>query len=184
MLNFRRREVEYGPNITLPFGLNPLIAPFWHDIDTRRGGNIYYRLSDNIFTLAEAHSYLISLYSIDDPDSPNLLNFYPSSIFISTWDKVPVYESSIKNASQSLFNTFQVALVTNGEISYVLFIYKDIQWGNFSTIGFQSSNGTNIFELPFSRSEQTVKIDTLSNVGRAGVFVYRVDGEQDDIYST
>ena len=183
MLNFRRRESQYGPDISLPYGSNPLIALFWHDIDTRRGGNIYYRLSDNVFILAKAHSYLISLYSFDDPDSPNLLNFYPSSVLIGTWDKVPVYDSSIKNENQSLLNTFQVALITNGEISYVLFIYQDVQWGSFSTIGFQSSNGTNIFELPFSRSEETVNVDSLTNAGRDGVFVYRVDGEGVDMFT-
>lgn len=173
MINFQAPWSRFGPE-SLQISTNPLIAVFWHDIDITQGGNIYYRLATDTLTLAEAHFFLVSLYSIDDPNSPNALDFYPSSVFVCTWDQVSAY-GSVYEGNRS--NTFQVILMTNEVNSYVLFIYKDIQWGLLSTIGFQAEDGLNSFELPYSGTLETIDMDSFSNVGRKGVFVYRVDGE-------
>ena len=173
MLNFRLATSVFGPK-PLSVSSNPLIAPFFHDINTVRGGDIYYRLSNNVSTLTDVKNYLASLYSMDDPNNPIAWNFSPSSVFICTWDQVASFESLSEGIR---LNTIQVALITDNNSSYVIFIYKDIQWGPFARIGFQSANGQSVFELPYSGLEDTVNMDSYSNVGRKGVFVYRVDGE-------
>ena len=175
MLHFRQPETIFGPEpLPLRVSSNPLIAPFFHDIDNTKGGDIYYRLTDNVSTLNEINTYLGSLYSMDDPNNPIALNFYPSSVFVCTWDRVASYISSYEGVRP---NTFQVALITDEEISYVIFIYKDIQWGFSARIGFQFGNGPTVFEIPYSGTLETVNMDRYSNVGRKGVFVFRVDGE-------
>ena len=60
-------------------------------------------------------------------------------------------------------------------MSFVIFSYKDIQWGNREdiTIGFRS--GDNSYLLPASLVDPFVNITTTSNVGVPGLFVYRVD---------
>ena len=68
-------------------------------------------------------------------------------------------------------NTFQVVLATNGNKTFVLFIYHTIEWyGVSSSIGFKNENGNR--HLTVSTSQPT----TSSNVGLPGVYIYRIDG--------
>ena len=72
-------------------------------------------------------------------------------------------------------NTFQVILVTNGELSFVFFSYGDIEWGFNANIGFNSRNRS--FTVPGALTINTIDVETTSNVGVAGLHVYRVDQE-------
>lgn len=74
-------------------------------------------------------------------------------------------------------NTFQVVLATDGEVSFVFFIYGDIEWG-FSNIGFRNSDGSRNFMVPGALTSRTVDIELTSNVGVPGLYIYRVDLEQ------
>ena len=65
---------------------------------------------------------------------------------------------------------------TNGDISYIILIYTDIQWGTYAQIGFNAGDGVRSFMLPSALTSQTVQIETMSNIGIPGVFIYRVDG--------
>ena len=75
-------------------------------------------------------------------------------------------------------NTFQVALATDGTISLVYFIYSDIEWGEFSNMGFRNANGTRVFMLPGALTEETLEIELTSNVDRPGLYIFQVDGMQ------
>lgn len=66
--------------------------------------------------------------------------------------------------------------------TFVFFIYGDIQWGNFSNIGFNPSElnfiadpNSESFMVPTALSEETVDIETTSNVGIPGFYAFRVD---------
>ena len=72
------------------------------------------------------------------------------------------------------FNTFQLVLITDGNATFALFLYGDIQWTSaFTSIGFNSRNTNSYYNLP----DSAIDLETLSNIGSPGVFVFRVDQE-------
>ena len=73
-------------------------------------------------------------------------------------------------------NTLQVVLTTDGEKSFVFFIYTDVQWGQ-GGIGFNAGDGVRSYELPGSRTPEAREVEDSSNVGVEGVYAYRVDDE-------
>ena len=60
-------------------------------------------------------------------------------------------------------------------MTFVFFIYGDIQWGAGANIGFNAGDGTRFFMVPGALTNQTLNIDEGSNVGVTGVYIYRVD---------
>ena len=70
-------------------------------------------------------------------------------------------------------NTFQVVIATDGQRTFVFFIYDDIEWG-FANIGFNAGDNVRSFMVPGALSFDSVDIEG-SNVGRRGVYIYRVD---------
>ena len=71
-------------------------------------------------------------------------------------------------------NTFQVVIATDGQRTFVHFLYGDIEWG-FANIGFNAGDGVRSFMVPGALSLDSVDIEEGSNVGRRGVYIYRVD---------
>ena len=71
-------------------------------------------------------------------------------------------------------NTFQVVIATDGQQTFVFFIYGDIEWG-FANIGFNAGGDIRSFMVPDALSFDSVDIEQGSNVGRKGVYIYRVD---------
>ena len=89
-------------------------------------------------------------------------------------------------------NTFQCILASDGDTSFALFIYDDIQWttgdasegesgtGGFpAEVGFNAGDGVRFKEVPTSQTDEVINIETTSNVGKEGLWVFRVD--QDDL---
>ena len=60
-------------------------------------------------------------------------------------------------------------------MTFVFFIYGDIQWSSGANIGFDAGDGTRSFMDPRALTNQTLNIDEGSNVGVTGVYIYRVD---------
>ena len=75
-----------------------LIAPFWDDVDTRRFGNIYYRLSFNATLLQRARDQLQELF-------PSTGNFTPTQLFIATWDRVAEFGQNGSQVSVHMHNS-------------------------------------------------------------------------------
>ena len=68
-----------------PLGSNKrLIAPYWADIDTRNGGDIWYRESTNRILLQQMSQKIRALF-------PEESKFQASWLFIATWDNVSFY---------------------------------------------------------------------------------------------
>ena len=61
------------------------------------------------------------------------------------------------------------------QLTFVFFIYGDIQWGSGANIGFDAGDGTRFFMHPRALTNQVLNIDEGSNVGVTGVYIYRVD---------
>ena len=78
-------------------------------------------------------------------------------------------------------NTFQAVLATDGDATYVMFLYRDIQWSSGATsVGFNAGDGIRGFNLPESLStEGILNLTRTSNVGPdyPGVYFFRVDLE-------
>ena len=70
-----------------------------------------------------------------------------------------------------------MVLVTNGNQSFVLFSYGNIQWGTGSFIGFISPNTNFSFPGPERRPQNILGLGTSSNVDVPGLNAYRVDQE-------
>ena len=67
-----------------PFPYNSLrkISPFWENFDTSRNGRIYYRNTTDITLLRRAQYHLQDIF-------PSARGFFPSYLFIATWDRAP-----------------------------------------------------------------------------------------------
>ena len=73
-------------------------------------------------------------------------------------------------------NTFQVVIAADQLMTFVFFIYHDIQWGgDGANIGFAAGDGIRSFMVPGALTNQVLNIDEGSNVGVTGVYIYRVD---------
>ena len=124
----------------------PIIAPFWADIDVRSGGTIYYR-QDNTSLIAHQVQQAINMQFPD-------IEFYPSLVFVATWDRVAPYLGS-----GSFVNTFQVVIASDGVQTFVRFTYGDIQWGGSSVlIGVSAGDRINFITHPASLSSSVTSL--------------------------
>ena len=60
-------------------------------------------------------------------------------------------------------------------MTFVFFIYGDIQLGAGANIGFGAGDWTRSFIVPGAQTSQVLNIDEGSNVDVTGVYIYRVD---------
>ena len=73
-------------------------------------------------------------------------------------------------------NTFQIVIASDGEMTFVLFLYGDIQWySSVSTlIGFYSRTGIS-YSFPQEILNNLLNLESLSNIEHPGIFAFRVD---------
>jgi len=65
-------------------------------------------------------------------------------------------------------------LATDGQLSFALFVYGDIEWGS-ANIGFNAGDGVRSFMVPGALTSRARDIETTSNVNRTGLHIYHVD---------
>ncbi len=85
----------------------------------------------------------------------------------------------IDSLLQTNRNTFQMIMGTGGQLSYVTFLYDDIQWTDSgrALAEINADDGVRSVTLPGSGSEDIRNLTTTSNVAVEGVWMYRVDSE-------
>ena len=73
-----------------PFRSPPLVAPFWDDIDYLVWNRLYYRQTNDSDLLQQFYNYSVLL---EDGDSnTDILNgYYPTHLFVATWDEAPPF---------------------------------------------------------------------------------------------
>ena len=81
---------NYTP-IPFPVQGNPMIAPFFADVDTRGTGKVWYRATNDSALLEKAVNDIPSI--ITGP------NFTPLWLFIATWDHVGYYKNHTDKVS-------------------------------------------------------------------------------------
>ena len=84
-----------------------MIAPFWHDFDLSRGGNIYYRQTADSHAIQSLNTLLLN-------NSLSLNNITMTNMIIATWDRVPPFGFQ----SSYLLNILQVVLQLEMEPLY------------------------------------------------------------------
>ncbi|XP_055025536.2 uncharacterized protein [Misgurnus anguillicaudatus] len=172
---------------------HPMLAVFWDDADLTLGdGKLLYQ-EYNKLNLSDIYAEIIFNRTAQEVTKFETLNgkdpFTPSWIVKITWDHVlPVSYQKI-NLSET--NTFQCILTTDGQRSFALLRYSDMNWGpgqrthHDALIGYtdgksnfhnETSNPPNNTFGPGGRYRpQTVK----GNTGVLGQLVYDLTGSVD-----
>ncbi|XP_077390200.1 uncharacterized protein sned1 isoform X5 [Festucalex cinctus] len=180
LVSFLREVSQFTP-VAFPIaGDRRVVAPFWADVDNRRAGRVFYRQSREPDILHRAATD-IKMYFSDFPD------FNATWVLVSTWHQVTFYGGS----STTPVNTFQAVLVTDGELSFTIFQYSNITWttgrhassggdanglgGIAAQAGFNAGDGKRYFNIPGSRTQDVANVETTTNVGFPGRWVFRID---------
>ncbi|XP_063771832.1 sushi, nidogen and EGF-like domain-containing protein 1 isoform X2 [Pseudophryne corroboree] len=175
------REVSQFTPVAFPIsGDRRVVAAFWADVDNRRGGNVFYRETEDPRVLLRASQDVHSYF-------PELPDFSATWVFISTWYKVTFYGGD----TTSPVNTFQIVLITDGLRSFTIFNYETIEWttgrhassggdtygrgGIAAQAGFNAGDGWRYFNIPGSRTDDIAGIANTTNVGIPGRWVFRID---------
>ncbi|XP_020488730.2 sushi, nidogen and EGF-like domain-containing protein 1 isoform X1 [Labrus bergylta] len=180
LVSFLREVSQFTP-VAFPIaGDRRVVAPFWADVDNRRAGRVFYRESHEPSILRRASGEVKTYFS-------EFPNFNATWVLISTWHQVTFFGGN----SKTPVNTFQVVLITDGELSFTIFQYNNITWttgmhassgGNLAGLGgiaaqagFNAGDGKRYFNIPGSRTADVVNVEGTTNVGYPGKWVFRID---------
>ncbi|XP_062853195.1 sushi, nidogen and EGF-like domain-containing protein 1 [Trichomycterus rosablanca] len=183
LVSFLREVSQFTP-VAFPIaGDRRVVAPFWADVDNRRAGTVLYRESQDPAILTRATEDIHHYFS-------EFQTFVATWVLIATWHQVTFFGGS----SETPVNTFQVVLITDGEISFTIFQYHNITWttgmhassggdrsglgGIAAQAGFNAGDGKRYFNIPGSRTDDVVKVEATTNVGFPGRWVFRIDDAQ------
>uniref|UniRef100_A0A8C7GN26 Sushi, nidogen and EGF-like domains 1 n=1 Tax=Oncorhynchus kisutch TaxID=8019 RepID=A0A8C7GN26_ONCKI len=186
LVSFLREVSQFTP-VAFPIaGDRRVVAAFWADVDNRRAGQVFYRESKDPSVLLRATADVKRYFS-------GFPEFTATWILISTWHKVTFFGGS----DITPVNTFQLVLITNGEVSFTIFQYHDITWttgmhassggdlaglgGIAAQAGFNAGDGKRYFNIPGSRTDDMVDVEGTTNVGRPGRWVFRIDNAQVEV---
>ena len=73
-------------------------------------------------------------------------------------------------------------LVTDGSLSFVIFLYGEIQWAvvgqdNPAVVGVNVGDGVRQLNVSESLTPEIININTTSNIGMPGVWVFQINGD-------
>ncbi|XP_013884547.1 sushi, nidogen and EGF-like domain-containing protein 1 isoform X2 [Austrofundulus limnaeus] len=180
LVSFLREVSQFTP-VAFPIaGDRRVVAPFWADVDNRRAGRVFYRESQDRSILRRASGDVRTYFS-------EFPNFNATWVLVSTWHQVTFFGGN----SETPINTFQVVLITDGDLSFTIFQYNNITWttgrhsssgGNLvglggiaAQAGFNAGDGKRYFNIPGSRTADVVNVERTTNVGYPGRWVFRID---------
>ncbi|XP_054773314.2 sushi domain-containing protein 2-like [Lytechinus pictus] len=183
VISFLEQVTTYTPD-RFPLDDNRrLLTPFWADVDTRNGGAISYR---EVLRFGQDDELFVEADAIIRSSFVEMRDFVSSWLYITTWDQVAFYGSR----DDSIRNSFQAVLVTDGRYSFAIFNYGDINWttgeasggdpstglgGTPAQVGFNAGDGVTYYSVPGSQTPAVVDIETTSNIGVPGRWVFRTD---------
>ena len=72
-----------------------------------------------------------------------------------------------------------MVLATDGSLSFIFFIYIDINWGGSTQLGFNAGDGIHSFTLHEAFNFTAIRnLASTSNVDIPGFYLFRVDSQQ------
>ncbi|WNZ00168.1 DUF4214 domain-containing protein [Sulfurospirillum sp. 'SP'] len=182
--------VNNNGNITFGYGLssytpttigsnfsNPIIAPFWADVDTRVSSTTTSNLAIVTPTSGgNSQGTDLTWYDIDPT----------TGTFTATWDDVGYFSMHTDK-----LNAFQLQLVSTGNGNFdIIFRYEDINWvtggasggtnglgGSVARAGFSAGDGSNYYEFYFSADQNfmlNLENNVLAGQTEPGTWVYHV----------
>lgn len=173
-ISFEKPVPDYTPD-AFPLADFCMVCPYWADCDNENEGDIYFGQRTDKETLETISEHLKNYFELSTCEIRSAL--------IVTWYRVG-YHGSESNKT----NTFQAVLCTDEEKSFAIFNYHDMQWttgtasegdaltglgGYAAQAGFNT--GREYFNMPHSRTEHIRNVQSTSNVGVPGRWVFRVD---------
>ncbi|CAL8273332.1 unnamed protein product [Arctogadus glacialis] len=186
LVSFLREVSQFTP-VAFPIaGDRRVVAPFWADVDNRRAGEVFYRESLDQGTLRRATADVRTYYS-------EFPGFSATWVLVSTWHRVTFFGGS----AVTPVNTFQVVLITDGDLSFTIFQYNNITWttgmhassggdaaglgGIAAQAGFNAGDGKRYFNIPGSRTPDVAGVEGTTNVGHPGRWVFRIDDAEVEV---
>ncbi|XP_060775760.1 sushi, nidogen and EGF-like domain-containing protein 1 isoform X2 [Neoarius graeffei] len=180
LVSFLREVSQFTP-VAFPIaGDRRVVAPFWADVDNRQAGIVFYRETKDPAILKRATEDIHYYF-------PEFPTFTATWALIATWHNVTFFGGS----AVTPVNTFQVVLITDGELSFTIFQYHNVTWttgmhassggdhsglgGIAAQAGFNAGDGRRYFNIPGSRTADVVEVETTTNVGYPGRWVFRID---------
>lgn len=168
--------------LNIPFPIEyPSISPFYSNIDTTNADGstkISYYQSIDSNLLSRGSSVIRGAFS-------DAGGFSAKSLFVVTWSNVQKWRGESRERLYEK-NTFQVAVISDEESSYVEFLYPQggIQWVQAETgesglqdirarAGFISSDGR-VISLKGSGTDRVRNLAETSNYAQPGRWLYRV----------
>ncbi|KAI0238286.1 Alpha-tectorin, partial [Lamellibrachia satsuma] len=153
---------------------DPVVAALVEDVDTSVNvdGRVFYRQTTDTDILQRATN-----------DVADRTGFTATWVFIATWQNVTYYDGD----NDSPRNTFQVVMISDGDTSYVIFNYGEINWtiGADSDMhavgGVNAGDGINYISLPGSGTATFGNLQNTTNDGTNGRWHFRVDCENNTI---
>ena len=190
LFSFRQPPFYYTYPQSLPaLNNHSFVTGFWFAFDgsnfnsTENRNRVYYQIHNNrsasnssINIFDKASDYVRKFFPQQRP-------FQPKMVITGTW----YYISNGTNETEYLNNTFQVVLCTDEDRSFVFFLYYDLQWSDpFSNIhgnynaraGVYHGNGNKTETLPYSGTDDIIKLANESNVNVPGLFAFRIDADR------
>lgn len=168
--------------MNIPFPIEyPSISPFYSNIDTTQADGAtkisYYQSTDNNL-LNRASNTIRGAFS-------DAQSFRAKSVFVVTYNNVQKWRGESRERLYEK-NTFQVAVISNDEESYVEFLYPQggIQWVQAeigasglpdirARAGFIAADGRFV-ALKGSGTDKVRHLSETSNYGQPGRWLYRV----------
>ena len=158
-LSFHRALSSYTPS-AFPVSAQPIIAPWWGDVDTRNSSSV-----DN------------QIYYHLDPENNR---------FISTWNQVGYYSQKINRYNNFQVILTDRTDIVAGDFD-VEFRYNRCEWttgdasggsdglgGTPAQAGFDAGDNENYFALPGSLTAEILNLCTTSNVDDQGIWRFQI----------
>jgi VCBS repeat-containing protein len=169
-ITFNSPTGQFTPSQITAGAGNPIIAPFWADVDTR---------GSHANTPTPGGNSTGSNLVYWDFDTVN-------GVFTVTWDDVGFYSGHTNH-----LNAFQLQLINRGNGDFdIVFRYEDINWttgqasggdndglgGSIARAGYSAGDGLHYFELPQSGNQAGMLAleATTGNTGTTGVDEFQV----------
>ncbi|MCW9679746.1 VWD domain-containing protein [Dolichospermum planctonicum UHCC 0167] len=158
-ITFSSPQSTYTPFALTGNTSQPIIAPFFADVDTSAG-----TVTPSVGGTSTGSNLL---YWDLDPTNNQV---------IITWDDVGAYSGG------TVPNAFQLILKDTGSGNFSIdFRYENIEWlvgsasgNNLARAGYSAGNGVNFFELPQSGTNTMADLESASNVNVPGKYVFLV----------
>uniref|UniRef100_A0A158Q893 EGF-like domain-containing protein n=1 Tax=Elaeophora elaphi TaxID=1147741 RepID=A0A158Q893_9BILA len=142
------------------------IAPFFANIDIRKGGQIFVHETDDSKVLSRATKTIAS--------STNDKEFQATSAVLVTYVNVTDADRT------SPGSTFQTLIIsgTNKQHqneTYAQMLYKDLPWSDAAEASILTYGSKDPLMLPGSGTNEIVHLSKSSNIGKPGQWLYRID---------